>query len=65
MTIHRHENARYLGQRWDRYLQLLAHKDIWDAKDIRAAVPRAHRDSRIRTRTSTFYHILMEPVRKR
>ena len=36
MTANRHENARFLGARYDRYLQLLSHKDIWDARDIRA-----------------------------
>jgi protein-L-isoaspartate(D-aspartate) O-methyltransferase len=36
MAHNRGENAAYLAQRYDRYLQLVAHKDVWDAKDIRA-----------------------------
>jgi protein-L-isoaspartate(D-aspartate) O-methyltransferase len=36
MKAHRGEDANYLGQRWDRYLQLIAHADVWDAADKRA-----------------------------
>jgi protein-L-isoaspartate(D-aspartate) O-methyltransferase len=36
MVKNRGENAGYLAQRYDRYLQLVSHKDVWDAKDIRA-----------------------------
>jgi protein-L-isoaspartate(D-aspartate) O-methyltransferase len=36
MKAHRGENADYLGQRWDRYLQLVSHADVWDAADKRA-----------------------------
>ena len=36
MKTHRGEDANYLGQRWDRYLQLIAHADVWDAADKRA-----------------------------
>jgi protein-L-isoaspartate(D-aspartate) O-methyltransferase len=36
MKQHRGEDANYLGQRWDRYLQLISHSDVWDAADKRA-----------------------------
>ena len=36
MVKNRGENPGYLAQRYDRYLQLVSHKDVWDAKDIRA-----------------------------
>jgi protein-L-isoaspartate(D-aspartate) O-methyltransferase len=36
MKTHRGEDPSYLGQRWDRYLQLIAHSDLWDAADKRA-----------------------------
>ena len=36
MKLHRGEDANYLGQRWDRYLQLIGHADVWDAADKRA-----------------------------
>jgi protein-L-isoaspartate(D-aspartate) O-methyltransferase len=36
MKQHRGEDANYLGQRWERYLQLIAHSDVWDAADKRA-----------------------------
>src|SRR3984957_8273898 len=36
MKLHRGEDANYLGQRWDRYLQLISHADVWDAADKRA-----------------------------
>jgi protein-L-isoaspartate(D-aspartate) O-methyltransferase len=36
MKAHRGEDTNYLGQRWDRYLQLIAHSDVWDAADKRA-----------------------------
>ena len=36
MKEHRGEDPNYLGQRWDRYLQLISHADIWDAADKRA-----------------------------
>ncbi len=36
MKSHRGEDAGYLGQRWDRYLQLVGHADLWDAADTRA-----------------------------
>ena len=36
MQKNRGEDAGYLGQRWDRYLQLIAHKDLWDDRDKRA-----------------------------
>src|SRR5271163_2866328 len=36
MREKRGEDAGFLGQRWDRYLQLIAHSDVWDAADKRA-----------------------------
>lgn len=33
MTANRGEDPTYLGQRWDRYLQLIAHHDVWDDRD--------------------------------
>jgi protein-L-isoaspartate(D-aspartate) O-methyltransferase len=33
MTANRGEDPTYLGQRWDRYLQLIAHHDLWDDRD--------------------------------
>ena len=36
MQKNRGEDAGYLGQRWDRFLQLIAHKDLWDDRDKRA-----------------------------
>ncbi len=36
MKAHRGEDPLYLGQRWDRYLQLISHADVWDAADKRA-----------------------------
>ena len=36
MKAHRGEDANFLGQRWDRYLQLIGHADVWDAADKRA-----------------------------
>jgi protein-L-isoaspartate(D-aspartate) O-methyltransferase len=36
MTRQRGENPGYLGQRWDRLQALLARKDVWDNRDIRA-----------------------------
>ncbi|BCG87281.1 hypothetical protein MesoLj113c_33910 [Mesorhizobium sp. 113-3-9] len=36
MRKNRGEDAGFLGQRWDRFQALLAHKDIWDLRDKRA-----------------------------
>ena len=36
MRARRGEDAGYLAQRWDRYLQLVGHADVWDAADKRA-----------------------------
>ena len=36
MQKNRGENAGYLGQRFDRFLQLIAHQDVWDEADKRA-----------------------------
>jgi protein-L-isoaspartate(D-aspartate) O-methyltransferase len=36
MIKHRDEDANFLGQRYDRFLQLIAHKDVWDARNKRA-----------------------------
>ena len=36
MKEKRGEDAGFLGQRWDRYLQLIAHADVWDETDKRA-----------------------------
>ncbi len=33
MVANRGEDAGFLGQRWDRFLQLLAHHDVWDERD--------------------------------
>ena len=36
MKQNRGEDAGYLGQRYDRFLQLVAHHDVWDEADKRA-----------------------------
>ena len=36
MTRNRGEDPGFLGQRWDRFKQLVANRDIWDKRDIRA-----------------------------
>jgi protein-L-isoaspartate(D-aspartate) O-methyltransferase len=36
MVRNRGEDPRFLGQRWDRLQQMIAHHDIWDDADIRA-----------------------------
>ena len=36
MKDNRGEDPGFLGQRWDRYLQLISHGDIWDHADKRA-----------------------------
>jgi protein-L-isoaspartate(D-aspartate) O-methyltransferase len=36
MHDRRGEDPGFLGQRWDRYLQLIAHHDVWDDADKRA-----------------------------
>jgi protein-L-isoaspartate(D-aspartate) O-methyltransferase len=36
MTKNRGEDPGFLGQRWDRFKQLVANRDIWDKRDIRA-----------------------------
>ena len=32
----RGEDPNFLGQRWDRFQQVLAHRDLWDKRDMRA-----------------------------
>ena len=36
MVKNRGEDPHFLGERWDRLQQMIAHKDIWDEADIRA-----------------------------
>ena len=36
MQKERGEDASFLGQRWERYLQLIGHRDLWDDADKRA-----------------------------
>jgi protein-L-isoaspartate(D-aspartate) O-methyltransferase len=36
MAANRGEDPHYLGQRWDRFQQLIAHHDVWDESDRRA-----------------------------
>jgi protein-L-isoaspartate(D-aspartate) O-methyltransferase len=36
MQKNRGEDPGFLGQRWDRYLQLIAHHDVWDDRNKRA-----------------------------
>ncbi|WP_232375777.1 protein-L-isoaspartate O-methyltransferase family protein [Mesorhizobium comanense] len=36
MKKNRGEDAGFLGQRWDRFQALIAHKDVWDDRDKRA-----------------------------
>ena len=36
MARERGEDPRFLGQRWDRFQQLVAHHDVWDEADMRA-----------------------------
>jgi protein-L-isoaspartate(D-aspartate) O-methyltransferase len=33
MGANRGEDPGFLGQRWDRYLQLVSHRDVWDERD--------------------------------
>jgi protein-L-isoaspartate(D-aspartate) O-methyltransferase len=33
MVANRGEDPAFLGQRWDRFLQLVAHHDVWDERD--------------------------------
>jgi protein-L-isoaspartate(D-aspartate) O-methyltransferase len=36
MVKNRGEDSGFLGQRWDRFQQLLAHRDLWDKRNERA-----------------------------
>ena len=36
MVKNRGEDQSFLGQRWDRFQQLLAHKDLWDKRNMTA-----------------------------
>jgi protein-L-isoaspartate(D-aspartate) O-methyltransferase len=36
MTRNRGEDPRFLGQRYDRFRELVAHRDVWDEADMRA-----------------------------
>ena len=36
MVKNRGEDPKFLGQRWDRLQQLIAHHDVWDEADMRA-----------------------------
>ena len=36
MVKNRGEGPKFLGQRWDRLQQMIAHHDIWDETDIKA-----------------------------
>ena len=36
MVKNRGEDPKFLGERWDRFQALIAHKDLWDARDKRA-----------------------------
>src|SRR5262245_7155850 len=36
MVKNRGEDRTFLGQRWDRFQQVLAKRDLWDQRDIRA-----------------------------
>ncbi len=36
MQKNRGEDPNYLGQRWDRFQALIAHKDVWDKRNMRA-----------------------------
>ena len=36
MVKNRGEDRGFLGQRWDRFQQLLARRDLWDERDMRA-----------------------------
>jgi protein-L-isoaspartate(D-aspartate) O-methyltransferase len=36
MQKNRGENAGFLGQRWDRFQALIAHRDVWDERNKRA-----------------------------
>ena len=44
MVSNRGEEAGFLGQRWDRYRQPVASRDLWDQRDMRAFLltPREH-----------------------
>ena len=36
MIKNRGEDPGFLGKRWDRFKQVIAHKDLWDERDKRA-----------------------------
>lgn len=36
MVKNRGEDATFLGQRWDRFQQLIGHHDVWDKRNMRA-----------------------------
>src|SRR5215471_16065100 len=36
MVKNRGEDRAFLGQRWDRFQQVLARRDLWDQRDVRA-----------------------------
>ena len=36
MVKNRGEDPNFLGQRWDRFLQLIGHHDVWDKRNMRA-----------------------------
>ena len=44
MVRNRGEDPSFLGQRWDRFRQVLASRDLWDQRDMRAFLltPREH-----------------------
>ena len=44
MVRNRGEEAEFLGQRWDRFRQAVASRDLWDERDKRAFLltPREH-----------------------
>jgi protein-L-isoaspartate(D-aspartate) O-methyltransferase len=36
MVANRNEDPKYLGERWDRYMVMLANKDLWDKRNSKA-----------------------------
>src|SRR5262245_61604531 len=51
MVRNRGEETGFLGQRWDRFRQAVASRDLWDPRDLRAFLltPRAERRKRSRS----------------
>jgi protein-L-isoaspartate(D-aspartate) O-methyltransferase len=60
MVKNRGEDAGFLAQRWDRLKQMLANRDIWDKRDIRAYLltPREEFDTKANLGRTYEWHYL-------